>query len=406
MGANAVDQGTTVAGGAELPIAMRSHDRLGFSLDEYSRRYELILSLMARAGVEVLLVRGPENITYLCGYETPGYYKYQCLIVTPGREPTLILRRFEEFNAPEYSWLTEYVPVDDWEHGPTVAARRLKEMGLADKRIGVEKAGHYYTVEEHETLGGELPDAALVDATWVVHEARMRKSAEEIAMMRRAAAVLDQAVQAGIEASVAGARDSDVNAVVNKVLMENGGEYMGLPPFVLSGARTCLPHQTARGEVIRDNDLVYFEVSASRYRYAVALMRTVFIGEPDPRWRACAEACIGALEAAMETIRPGVTCEEVDATGRAVVERAGFGKHFRHRFGYSIGVNYAPDWGEGEIISLRKGEGRPLEPGMTFHMVPLCLVYRDFGVGFSETIRVTETGCERFSSLPREIIVK
>jgi Xaa-Pro dipeptidase len=55
---------------------------------------------------------------------------------------------------------------------------------------------------------------------------------------------------------------------------------------------------------------------------------------------------------------------------------------------------------------LRKGERRPLEVGMTFHMVPLCLVYREFGIGFSETVRVTDSGCERFSTLPRTIVVK
>ena len=89
-----------------------------------------------------------------------------------------------------------------------------------------------------------------------------------------------------------------------------------------------------------------------------------------------------------------------------MIEDAGFGPYFRHRLGYSIGVNYPPDWGEGQILSLRKGEPRLLEPGMTFHMVPLCLVYREFGIGFSETVRVTEDGCERFSTLPREIVVK
>lgn len=391
---------------AASQVAMEFHDRLGFSIHEYRRRYAHIARLMERAGVDALLVRGPENITYISGYETPGYYKYQCLIVAPGHEPVLVLRRFEEFNAPEYSWLTRYVPVDDWEHGPEVTGRILTEMGLTKARIGVEKGGHFYTVEEHETLQRQLPNATFTDATTIAWEARTRKSAEEIAMMRRSAAIVDKAVAAGIEASVPGVRDSDVNAVVNKVLMENGGEYMGLPPFVLSGERTCLPHQTARNETLKTNDLVYFEISSSQYRYAAALMRTIFLGEPDQRWVDCAKATMGAIDAAMATIRPGVSCEEVDRAGRAVVEKAGFGEHFRHRFGYSIGVNYPPDWGEGEIISLRKGETRELEPGMTFHMVPLCLKYRDFGVGFSETIHVTETGCQRLSELPRELIIK
>ena len=74
--------------------------------------------------------------------------------------------------------------------------------------------------------------------------------------------------------------------------------------------------------------------------------------------------------------------------------------------GYSIGINYPPDWGEGEIISLRQEEHRPMVAGMTFHMPLLCLKYREFGIGFSESIEVTETGCRRLSTLPAEIVIK
>ncbi len=387
-------------------IEMNGHGRLGFSLDEYRRRYEVVLAEMAALGVDVLLVRGPENITYLTGYETPGYYKYHCLIVVPGEEPVFVLRRFEELNIPEYSWLTRHVPVDDWEHPPGVTARTLARMGLGDKRIGVEKKGWFFTVEEYETLRSAFPNASFVDATSIVEEARVVKSDEEVAIMRRSAKILDKAVQAGIDAVAPGSNDDDVNAVVNKVLLENGGEYMGLPPFILSGPRTCLPHQTARSEIIGARDLVYFEVSCSQYRYAAAVMRTIFVGEPETRQRACAEAVLEGLQAAMDTMRAGISSEAVDAAARGIIDKAGFGEYFRHRLGYSIGLNYPPDWGEGQILSLRQGEPRLLEENMTFHMVPLCLVYREFGVGFSATVRVTSTGCEEFSALPRTIIVK
>ncbi len=76
--------GTSVTGSEA--IEMNGHGRLGFSLDEYRRRYEVVLAGMAALGVDVLLVRGLENITYLTGYETPGYYKYHCLIVAPGAD--------------------------------------------------------------------------------------------------------------------------------------------------------------------------------------------------------------------------------------------------------------------------------------------------------------------------------
>jgi Xaa-Pro dipeptidase len=239
-----------------------------------------------------------------------------------------------------------------------------------------------------------------------VERARVVKSEEEIAMMRRAARIADVATQAGIDAVAAGRTEDELAAEVHRVAILNGSEFMGLPPFVLSGERTCLPHGTWRGRTIRPGDHVYFEVSAAKFRDSAAIMRCVSVGEPNPRVRAMADAVIGGLEAGMAAIKPGVSCEAVDAACRSVIEKAGFGKYFTHRTGYSIGVNFPPDWGEGQILSLRRGEPTRLETNMTFHMVPLCLVYREVGVGFSATVRVTETGCEELTRLPRTLVVK
>ena len=384
---------------------MKSHDRLGFSLAEYRRRYDAVVRHIREAGADALLVRGPENITYLTGFETPGYYKYHCLIIAPGEEPVLILRRFEEINVWEYSWLTKTVPVWDHQDPTEETIKTLKAMKLDGKRLGVEKAGWFFSVQEFEGLAAALPKAKLVDCSRAVEEARLIKSDEEIAVMRKAAAIADKAVQAGIEACRPGVTEDDVAARVHHVLCENGGEYMGLPPFILAGPRTSLPHQTWRGEPVRKGEHVYFEVSAAKYRYSSALMRCVSVGEPNKRLRAMSDACIGGLNAAIAAIKPGVSCQDADTACRSVIEKAGFGDSFRHRTGYSIGVNYPPDWGEGQILSIRQGEPRLLQENMTFHLVPLCLIYREIGVGFSATIRVTKTGCEAFTKVPLKLFV-
>jgi Xaa-Pro dipeptidase len=388
-------------------LPMLVHDRLAFSPEEYVRRYDLVQELMSKQGLDVLLIRGPENITYFSGYESPGYYKYHCIIVPARGEPVFVVRDFEWINTPEFSWTTKIAKVYDWDHPPSVTAQVLKQLGLhRNKRIGVEQQGFFYTVDEHQTLAKELADNALVDATEVMWSARLVKSSEEVAMMRRSAHLVDDAIVAGIDATKPGMSADQINAVVNASLFQAGGEYMGLPPFVLVGERSCLPHQTGGANVLRNTDVMYFEVSASKRRYAAALMRTIFLGNPPDEWRRAAEACIESVEAALAFIRPGVTGHEADTVARAVTTKAGFAEYHRNRLGYSIGVNYPPDWGEGEIYSLRQEECRPLVAGMTFHMPPLCLKYREFGIGFSETIHVTPNGCERLSKLPREIIIK
>jgi Xaa-Pro dipeptidase len=400
-------QKTTRPTGTGFRLPMLVHERLAVSPEEYIRRYDAVQEAMAAMGLDALLIRGPENITYFIGYETPGYYKYHCVVVPKDGEPVFLVRDFEWLNTPEFAWSGRLAKVYDWDHPPAVTVNILDQLGLSDaKRIGVEKQCFYYTVDEHETLTREMPGNAFVDATQILWDARMIKSPEEIEVMSRSAALVDAAMLAGYEATKPGASGDHINAVVNMTLLEAGGEYMGLPPFVLAGERSCLPHQTGGDNRLAENDVMYFEISASQRRYAAALMRTIFVGRPKDEWMRAAEACIGAVDAALEFIRPGVTAHEADLAARAVTTKAGFADYHRNRLGYSIGINYPPDWGEGEIISLRQGEHRELRPGMTFHMPPLCLKYREFGIGFSETIVVTETGCRRLSKLPREIVVK
>ena len=393
------------ASGYDLPMIL--HERLAFSPEEFVRRYDTIQAAMARDGLDALLIRGPENITYFTGYETPGYYKYHCVVVPKDGEPVFVVRDFEWINTPEFAWSTRIAKVFDWDHPPSVTVNALRQLGLGEgKRIGVEKHGFFYTVDEHETLVRDLPANEYVDATLILWDARMVKSAEEIAMMKRSAALVDLAMQAGWDATRPGASADEISGIVNKTLFESGGEYMGLPPFVLAGERSCLPHQTGGANRLANDDLMYFEISASKRRYTAALMRTIFVGDPKDEWVRAAEACIGAVDAAMETIRPGATPHEADTAARAVTQKAGFGEYHRNRLGYSIGVSYPPDWGEGEIISLRQDEHRKLVPGMTFHMPPLCLKYREYGIGFSESVVVTQTGCERLSNMPRAVVIK
>ena len=353
-----------LASGADFE--MITHARLGFSLEEYLRRYELVLAAMAERGLDALCMRSPENITYMTGYETPGYYKYHCLVMGPGFDPVLILRRFESLNIPEYAWIPSLRPgrrlgAPPHPHRPRAAPARARggeahrggEAGLVLHRRGARDPD----ARPARRAPSRTPSTCSVERA---HD-QVRRGDRDDAPLRRdprpgGAARAWTCAPPGCRTTGSTPRSTECSS-------RTPGSTWACPPSSSPGPRTCLPHQTARGETIGEKDLVYFEVSCSQWRYAVAIMRTLFIGEPDARQRACAEAVIGAVDRAMEVIRPGVTSEEVDREARAVVEKAGFGDYFRHRLGYSIGVNYPPDWGEGEIISLRRGEERELAGG-------------------------------------------
>ena len=171
---------------------MNTHRRLPFRREEYERRYDQTLEYMQRAGVDVLLVRSPENITYLTGYETPGYYGYHCLVIARGEQPVLVGRRIELTNVPEFSWLTRSATVHHDDVPAEVTARTFEKQGVARRKIGAEKANWFFSVDEYESLERRLPRARLIDCSGVVENVRMVKSDVEVEMIRRTAQALDQ----------------------------------------------------------------------------------------------------------------------------------------------------------------------------------------------------------------------
>ena len=87
-----------------------------------------------------------------------------------------------------------------------------------------------------------------------------------------------------------------------------------------------------------------------------------------------------------------------------MIDAAGYTDNFRKRLGYSVGISFAPDWGEGAILSLNEGVKTLLQPGMAFHLPPALRIYGRFTVGVSETIVVTETGYRALGSIDRELL--
>ena len=113
-----------------------------------------------------------------------------------------------------------------------------------------------------------------------------------------------------------------------------------------------------------------------------------------------AALCIEVLEATMAAIRPGATSAEVDRVGREMMTEAGFWENYRKRAGYSVGIGFS-SWVESGIASLKEDDPTVLRPGMCFHLPIALRLYGEAGVGFSETVLVTESGCEALGTAPR-----
>jgi Xaa-Pro dipeptidase len=385
----------------------KNEKELFFSLEEYQGRLASVREEMKRSDIDALLVNTPENILYLSGFQTPGYYAYQSLLVTHTHDPVLLIRDGEFGNAYAYSWLNNYVSYYDNEQPAEATARAMAEVGLSNKRTGLEMNSWFLTSRIYEELQRLKPDIVWTDASGTVERSRVKKSAREVEYIRQAVRTTEAGMRAAIEVAQAGKTDNDVAAALSHAMIEAGSEYPALGPFVAVGKRSSIMHGIWGRRPIESGQSIILEIGGVINRYNGALMRTISIGRPSRKLEAMAKASEEANRLLVENIKPGAMTADLHSLCMGELERHGYGGTRKgRRCGYSIGLAFPPDWGEGHILSIIDKPNVRLEPGMVFHLPLSVRVYREYGASFSETVLVTKTGHEVLTNFERKLFVK
>lgn len=386
-----------------------------FPKSEFQARIAKVKRAMEKSGVDVLLSTDTANINYLTGYDGWSFYTPQMVIVALDAQEPIWTGRLMDAKGTEFTTYLKpenvrgfpdiYVQTPE-RHAASYMANILKERGWGKKRIGLEMDSFYFTPRACEELRRSLPDATWVNADLLVNWVRIVKSPAEIKYMQQAGKIVERVMQTAYDAIMPGVRECDVVAEVYAAMTRGtkqyGGDYSAFVPLVMAGPKSAAPHLTWTDEKIKNNGGVTLELSAARYHYHSVLCRTVYLGTPPSDLVRLADVCNEAISTTLDKVKPGMRCEEVHATWNAVIAKAGYSKE--SRVGYSLGVNYPPDWGE-HTASLRPGDKTVLAPNMTFHMVT-GMWGKDYGYEVSESWRVTEKGCETLAKFPKDLYVK
>jgi Xaa-Pro dipeptidase len=386
-----------------------------FPQSEYSDRLKRTRERMAEAALDLLVITDPANMNYLSGYDAWSFYVPQALLVPLAIEdPVWVGRGMDAASAR----ITTYLPpanilsyADDYVESPTKhpmehVAHVIRERGWDRGRIGYESDAYFFSARFLQVLTTNLPDAKFEDAYLLVNWVRTVKSAAEIECMRQAARIVEKAMNVAVEAVAVGTRECDAAALISKAQIEGtpefGGDVPANPPAILSGEKAGTPHSAWSDQPFRADTATCLELSGCRHRYHSAMSRTIYLGTPPQKMLDLAEATGEGLEDALATVRPGVVCEDVEAAWRRTIAKHGFEKP--SRIGYSIGLNYPPNWAD-HTASLRAGDHTVMEPNMTFHLM-LGMWMDGWGFEMSETFRVTESACESLTRYPRQLFVK
>ena len=384
-----------------------------FSKAEYDRRLAETKKRMADAGFDLIVCQDPANMGWLTGFDGWSFYTPQVVLVHLDEEP-IWFGRAQDAKAAH---ITTDIPANNiigyseklihhaTGHPYDELADLIKERGWASARIGVELDAHYYTARAHAHLVEGVPDANVSDSEQLVNWARLVKSEAELVYMREAGAICTAAMNRAIEKVAPGVAQYEVIAEVYsaQILGVKGayGDYTGLCPLIQVGEGTSTPHLTWSDKPIPRETLVMLEMAGARHHYHAPLTRTLYLGSPPSEVTALTHTIIEGVDAALDMARPGVTCEAVEAVWQKVLNQAGY--HKDSRVGYSVGLNYPPDWGE-RTASLRPGDQTVLQSGMCFHFQSGVWL-ETLGAAVSESFVVTERGGERLCDVRPELIV-
>jgi Xaa-Pro dipeptidase len=386
---------------------MRQRDDMTFPFEEYERRLGDLRRRMTDRLLDAVVITDPENLMYLTDYQTSGYSFFQALVVPLEDEPFMITRAMEESNVVARTWVELTRPYPDTGDAIQGLVHSLREFGLHTKDIGYERNSYYFPAYHQDYVHTALTDGRLIDCFGIVEEGRICKSAVEINIMRRAAHATEVGMRAGIEACAAGVTENDIAAEISAAMFRAGGEFPAVMPYVTSGPRSMIGHATWEGRVVQPGEHVFLEVGGCFRRYHTAMMRTVVLDDLSPSMLAAQDRMKLALAEVEAAIRPGLTVSDADNIVRNIISDNSVGARLVTRSGYSIGIAFPPSWDEGYIASLNQGNSSILREGMTFHIIPwMWGVDGDKTVGISDTIVVTDKGCESFFTLDQDFTSK
>lgn len=386
-----------------------------FSRSEFSERLRNIKAAMEKKGLDVLISTNPANMNYLSGYDGYSFYVIQGVIVLlDEEEPIWIGREMDRPGAAFTTWMKPENNVgygddfvqSDLKHPMHFFADVLKSKGAGNKRIGVETAQDPFTASSYFELLKKLPEGKLEDASFLVNKVRMIKSETELRYMKAAGEITINAINVATDSIAAGVKESDVAASIYQKLIEGTAEYAGdypaIIPLMSTGEQIAAPHLSWSNRLYGQNDLVSLELSGCVNRYHAPLARTLYLGQPSLKYLDIVKVVMEGMDEMLGTIKEGITCGEVAESWNKALAKSGITKD--SRVGYPIGIGYPPDWGE-QTFSIRPGDKSILQKNMTFHILP-ALFQENSGFVVSESIRVTEKGCELLTESNRGLITK
>jgi Xaa-Pro dipeptidase len=370
------------------------------TIDERRARLENARRLMTENRLDALMLMGGTSMMYFTNTRWGGGERLFGLILPARGEPFYVCPAFERDRAQEQIAQGPFGPdaeIRIWQEDESPyerVAQGLKDRGVVSGRLGMEESVEFVF---SNGVASAAPALDIVSGTPVTAGCRMLKSDHEIALMRLAAQVTITAYEAAWRALDPGMTQRQLQQLIGAAY-----DQLGFPgeASVNVGAYSALPHGSRQPQTIHEGEIVMIDDGCLVEGYTSDITRSFVLGKPNDKMRQVFDVVHRAQKAALQTARPGIEAQDVDAAARRVIVDAGFGPgytYFTHRVGHGMGMDMH------EWPYLVKGDTVRLAPNMMFSDEPGIYVRDEFGVRLEDDMHITENGAELFTGQSRSL---
>jgi Xaa-Pro dipeptidase len=354
------------------------------------------LNLTAQANLDAVALIPGANLQYVTGKDFHLMERPLVAFFVPGADPVAVLPALEADRMMESGIpfkLFPWTDTDGYEGAFAAAARELK---LDGKRLGVEELR--MRVLEAEIIRRHVPTIQIVAAGGVLAGLRLCKDENDLAAMRKAITISEEALTACIALVQPGMTEREITGLLVIEQLKRGGGKHPFEPIVLSGPNSALPHGEPGDRRVALGEPLLFDFGTSVSGYASDITRTFSVGQPSARLAEIYEIVKAANAAGRGAAGPGVVAQDVDRITRKVIEDAGYGAYFTHRTGHGLGLEAH------EGPNIVEGNTQRLQPGMVFTIEPGIYIPGDVGVRIEDNMVITPDGAESLTTFPRDLM--
>ena len=380
---------------------------LHFTEKEFTERKLKAVKELERQKLDALLIFRQESMYWLTGYDTFGFVFFQCLVLTNKGDLKLLTRAPDLRQAHNTSIINDIrIWVDKNNSNPADELKNiLSELNLEKSNLGVEYESYGLTGRNAIKLNNSLKNFAnLIDASELISYLRVIKSSAEIVYVKKAAELADKAMEAAWTNIYAGVNESNILAEMQGAIFKGGGDYPANNFIIGSGKNALLCRYQSEKRNLDKLDQISLEWAGTFKHYHSAMFRTILVGKTNDKQKKMHGACIEALKACEEKLKPGNKAGEIFDIHAKVFDRMGYNKSRMNACGYSLGATFSPNWMDWPMLYTQNPY--VIKPGNIFFMHMILMDSENqLAMNLGETYLVTEKGNERLGKKKLDLVV-